>query len=191
LDGCEVRPVEKPKIGFLGRDESRFPDFFTTSGMGSLGTQRHIRIRPIRYIGKLVMQRDVDNFFKALEGISVEDAFLPIVSPTSISVDHTNEYYASHDEYLAALADALHEEYATITDAGLIVQLDDAILTHFYDRMQADGVDYRNGLHSRSRSSTTLYAASPKNRSATTFAGALGQARTPATCRRARLRTLS
>jgi 5-methyltetrahydropteroyltriglutamate--homocysteine methyltransferase len=143
LDGYEVRPVQKPNIGFLGRDESRYPDFFATSGMGGLGTQRHVCVAPIRYIGKPVMQRDVDNFVAALQGVHVEGAFLPVVAPTSISVDHTNEYYSSHEEYLAALADALHEEYKTITDAGLIVQLDDAILTHFYDRMQAEGIDYR------------------------------------------------
>jgi 5-methyltetrahydropteroyltriglutamate--homocysteine methyltransferase len=143
LDGYEVRPVRKPEIGFLGRDESRYPDFFVTSGMGGLGTQQHVCVRPIRYIGKATMQRDVDNFLRALQGVNVEGAFLPVVSPTSISVDHTNEYYASHEEYLAALADALREEYRTITDAGVIVQLDDAILTHFYDRMQAEGVDYR------------------------------------------------
>jgi 5-methyltetrahydropteroyltriglutamate--homocysteine methyltransferase len=143
LDGYKVRPVQKPEIGFLGRDESRYPDFFQASGMASLGTRRHVCVTPIRYIGKAAMQRDVENFLQALEGIHVESAFLPVVSPTSISVDHTNEYYASHEEYLAALADALHEEYRTIADAGLIVQLDDAILTHFYDRMQADGIDYR------------------------------------------------
>jgi 5-methyltetrahydropteroyltriglutamate--homocysteine methyltransferase len=143
LDGYEVRPVQKPEIGFLGRDERRYPDFFQSSGMGALGTQRHVCVAPLRYIGRAAMQRDVDNLLSALQGVSVAGAFLPVVAPTSISVDHTNEYYASHDEYLAALADALHEEYRTITDAGLIVQLDDAILTHFYDRMQADGVDYR------------------------------------------------
>jgi 5-methyltetrahydropteroyltriglutamate--homocysteine methyltransferase len=143
LDGYAVRPVQKPEIGFLGRDESNYPDFFSTSGMGGLGTQQHVCVAPIRYIGKAVMQRDVDNLLQALQGVSVQGAFLPVVAPTSISVDHVNEYYASDDEYLAALADALHEEYRTITDAGLIVQLDDAILTHFYDRMQAEGRDYR------------------------------------------------
>jgi 5-methyltetrahydropteroyltriglutamate--homocysteine methyltransferase len=143
LDGYEVRPVARPSIGFLGRDETRFADFFQTSGMSQLGTQRHVCVGPIRYVGKPAMQRDVDNLLNALDGVVVEGAFLPVVAPTSISVDHTNEYYASHDAYLAALADALHEEYRTITDAGLIVQLDDAILTHFYDRMQADGVEYR------------------------------------------------
>jgi 5-methyltetrahydropteroyltriglutamate--homocysteine methyltransferase len=143
LEGYEVRPVERPTIGFLGRDETRYPDFFQTAAIGQLGTQRHVCVAPIKYIGKSVMQRDVDNFLTALQGVSVEGGFLPVVSPTSISVDHTNEYYGSDEEYLAALADALHEEYRTITDAGLIVQLDDAILTHWYDRIQAEGRDYR------------------------------------------------
>jgi 5-methyltetrahydropteroyltriglutamate--homocysteine methyltransferase len=144
LEGYQVRPVPKPAIGFLGRDESNYPDFFEDSGLaGSLGTRQHVCVAPVRYIGKPVMQRDVDNLLHALQGVSVQGAFLPVVAPTSISVDHVNEYYASDEEYLAALADALHEEYRTITDAGLIVQLDDAILTHFYDRMQAEGRDYR------------------------------------------------
>ncbi|HEY3061842.1 MAG TPA: cobalamin-independent methionine synthase II family protein [Chloroflexota bacterium] len=150
LDGYEVRPVERPAIGFLGRDETRYPDFFQHSGMGQLGAQRHVCVGPLKYIGKAAMQRDVDNLLAALEGLRqaepervVAGAFLPVVAPTSVSVDHTNEYYPSHEAYLEALADALHEEYRTITDAGLIVQLDDAILTHFYDRMQAEGIDYR------------------------------------------------
>jgi 5-methyltetrahydropteroyltriglutamate--homocysteine methyltransferase len=143
LDGYEVRPVERPSIGFLGRDETRFADFFKTSGMSQLGSRRHVCVGPIQYIGKPAMQRDVDNLVHALQGVQVEGAFLPVVSPTSISVDHTNEYYPSHEAYLEALADALHEEYRTITDAGLTVQLDDAILTHFYDRMQTEGRDYR------------------------------------------------
>src|SRR4051812_22482236 len=133
LDGYEVRPVPRPEIGFLGRDEQRYADFFETQEISRLGGQQHVCVAPLRYGGKAVMQRDVDNFLAALRGVEVEGAFLPVVSPTSISVDHVNEYYPSHDAYLEAVADALHEEYQTITDAGLIVQLDDAILTHFYD----------------------------------------------------------
>ena len=41
------------------------------------------------------------------------------------------------------MADALHEEYKAITDAGLVVQVDDAILTNLYDQVRADGKDYR------------------------------------------------
>ena len=145
LEGYEVRDVEPPRIGFLGKDESRYSDFFGASGMSSLIPRRHVCVAPLKYVGKPLMQRDVDNFLAALAaaGHPVEDAFLPVVAPTSISVNHTNEYYPSHEAYLEALADALHEEYRTITDAGLIVQLDDAILTHWFDRITDEGGDYR------------------------------------------------
>jgi 5-methyltetrahydropteroyltriglutamate--homocysteine methyltransferase len=110
---------------------------------GGRAYRRHVCVAPVTYIGKSLMQRDVDNLLNALEGVQVEGAFLPVVAPTSISVDHTNEYYPTHEQYLEAVADALHQEYRAITDAGLIVQLDDAILTHWYDRITDDGGDYR------------------------------------------------
>jgi 5-methyltetrahydropteroyltriglutamate--homocysteine methyltransferase len=144
LDGYEARPAERPRIGVRGKDEAGYPDFWQLSPpQGGREYRQHVCVGPITYIGKPLMQRDVDNFLSALEGVSVEGAFLPVVSPTSISVDHTNAYYASEDEYLAAIAEALHEEYRTITDAGLIVQLDDAILTHWWDRITDEGGDYR------------------------------------------------
>jgi 5-methyltetrahydropteroyltriglutamate--homocysteine methyltransferase len=150
LGGYEVRPAERPTIGVRGKDEQRFADFFENAAPQGMPYRRHVCVAPITYTGKPTMQRDVDNFLYALQTLrqaqperTVEGAFLPVVAPTSISVDHTNEYYSSHEEYLFAVAEALHEEYRTITDAGLIVQLDDAILTHYWDRMQEEGVDYR------------------------------------------------
>ena len=41
-----------------------------------------------------------------------------------ISLFLQNDYYASRDDYLAALADAMKEEYETIVAAGLDLQLD-------------------------------------------------------------------
>jgi 5-methyltetrahydropteroyltriglutamate--homocysteine methyltransferase len=35
-----------------------------------------------------------------------------------------NKYYPTYDEYVYALADAMHSEYKAITDAGLNVQID-------------------------------------------------------------------
>jgi len=143
LEGFEVRPGERPSIGVRGKDETRYPDFWQAVGAQPWPYRRHVCVAPIKYIGTSVMQRDVDNLLNALQGVSVEGAFLPVVAPTSISVDHTNEYYPSQGAYLEAIADALHEEYKTITDAGLIVQLDDAILTHWYDRITDEGGNYR------------------------------------------------
>ena len=45
-------------------------------------------------------------------------------SPGAISLFLQNDYYASRDDYLAALADAMKEEYETIVAAGLDLQLD-------------------------------------------------------------------
>jgi 5-methyltetrahydropteroyltriglutamate--homocysteine methyltransferase len=89
------------------------------------------------------MRRDVANFKAALEQVQVEEAFLPVVAPCSISVNYRNEYYSSDEEFLFAVADALREEYQIIIDAGLIVQADDAILANLHDPVVDSGVDYR------------------------------------------------
>jgi 5-methyltetrahydropteroyltriglutamate--homocysteine methyltransferase len=36
-----------------------------------------------------------------------------------------NEYYRSDEKFLNAIADAMHEEYKAITDAGFLLQIDD------------------------------------------------------------------
>src|SRR3989338_490454 len=36
-----------------------------------------------------------------------------------------NEYYPNDEAYVFALADAMHEEYKAIVDAGFILQVDD------------------------------------------------------------------
>jgi 5-methyltetrahydropteroyltriglutamate--homocysteine methyltransferase len=36
-----------------------------------------------------------------------------------------NEYYPNDEDFLTAIADAMHEEYKAITDAGFLLQIDD------------------------------------------------------------------
>jgi 5-methyltetrahydropteroyltriglutamate--homocysteine methyltransferase len=43
-------------------------------------------------------------------------------SPCSIWVDYENEYYKTEEEFLFAVADALHEEYKAVVDAGFLLQ---------------------------------------------------------------------
>src|SRR5690242_8452590 len=67
LDGYEARPAERPRIGVRGKDETRYPDFWQQVGpQGGRAYRRHVCVGPIRYIGKPLMQRDVDNFLSAL-----------------------------------------------------------------------------------------------------------------------------
>ena len=73
------------------------------------------------------------------------DAFLPVVAPASVYWLR-NEYYASEEEFVFAVADALHEEYRRIVDAGFLLQVDDAVLMHEYDSILSLGgsvEDYR------------------------------------------------
>ena len=54
---------------------------------------------------------------------------MPAVSPAGVG---RNEYYKSEEEYLAAVAEALREEYLAIVDAGFMVQIDDPRLVSYY-----------------------------------------------------------
>jgi methionine synthase II (cobalamin-independent) len=52
-------------------------------------------------------------------------AFLPAITPGTVEHWLRNDYYPDGESFLSAIADVLHEEYAAITDAGLLLQLDD------------------------------------------------------------------
>ena len=61
--------------------------------------------------------------------------FLPVVAPASALPGAKNEHYKDEEAFLTALADALHQEYQAIVDAGLYVQIDDAFLPYMHERM--------------------------------------------------------
>jgi 5-methyltetrahydropteroyltriglutamate--homocysteine methyltransferase len=57
-----------------------------------------------------------------------------------------NEHYASEEEFVYALADALKIEYDTIVQAGLLLQVDDAFIPYNYDRFLAQGMSMQDYL---------------------------------------------
>ena len=67
---------------------------------------------------------DVAHLKAALAGVDVEDAFLTAASPGVVSLFFRNEHYASDEAYLAAIADAMQQEYETIAAAGINLQID-------------------------------------------------------------------
>jgi 5-methyltetrahydropteroyltriglutamate--homocysteine methyltransferase len=70
------------------------------------------------------LESDLKNFRDALEVVDVEEAFMNSASPGVIALFQPNEYYASHDEYLEALSEAMRVEYEGIVEAGYLLQLD-------------------------------------------------------------------
>jgi 5-methyltetrahydropteroyltriglutamate--homocysteine methyltransferase len=85
--------------------------------------KRSVVTRPITYEGQEELQRDLTNFKEALAGHDFADAFVPSATPSRDDA-LSGDVYKSPEAYLYALADAMHEEYKTIVDAGYMVQLD-------------------------------------------------------------------
>ncbi|HLF77570.1 MAG TPA: cobalamin-independent methionine synthase II family protein [Dehalococcoidia bacterium] len=167
ISGFETREIERPKVGFRGWDpEERFKDFYDQSSFGRLPTRQNVCVGPITYTdeGRRVMKRDVDNLKAALQGVKVEEAFLPVIAPCSISVNYKNEYYKDDEEFLFAVADALHEEYKIIVDAGFLVQTDDAILANLHDPVVDAGIDYRSWVDMNLRALNHALRGIPEDR---------------------------
>src|SRR5215471_11922843 len=80
---------------------------------------------PISYVGQELLQTDIDNLRAASAPFDVADVFMPSTGPSGFG---RNEYYDSHEEYLAAVAEAMREEYLAIVAAGFILQIDDPFL---------------------------------------------------------------
>lgn len=157
LEGFEYRDDGQLRSGEVVResvDRARFRAFYeeydrTQGFRGSVGAW--VCTGPIRYQGQAALSRDIENLQNAAAECGASEAFLPVVAPGSVAVDRVNEHYGSDEELLYAIADALREEYRTILDAGLYLQVDDAHLPGMYERMVPPGSfdDYLRWAHQR------------------------------------------
>ncbi len=79
---------------------------------------------PVTYTGQQALATDVANLRAAIDaaGGHVTEAFVPSTSPSGFG---RNEYYASEQEYLEAVAAAMREEYLAIVESGFLLQVDD------------------------------------------------------------------
>src|SRR5262249_34309176 len=89
---------------------------------------------PLPYKGQAVLQRESATFKAAVQGVNVGEAFVPAIAPAMVGRGQ-NQYYATEDEYVFAIAEALKTEYRAIVDAGFILQIDDPGLGETWDMM--------------------------------------------------------
>ena len=152
LSGFERRPIKQDANNPFkrGADRTKFAEFYAEldSKEAVATTTEAICVGPIKYTGQAELQRDIDNLKAALKGVKVEEAFLPVAAPASVSPDRKNEYYKSDSELQAAIAEAMRTEYKMIVDGGFLLQLDDARSAVTFDRMvpPASFADYRSWL---------------------------------------------
>ena len=121
-----------------GQDRVAFPEFYAeydrVSGLGKRLGARFVVDAPLTY-SDVHVKRDIANLQAAAAKAKVAGAFLPVVAPASALPNAKNEHYADEKSLLWALADCLHQEYKTIVDAGLYVQIDDAFLPYMHEKM--------------------------------------------------------
>ncbi|HEY1981992.1 MAG TPA: cobalamin-independent methionine synthase II family protein [Xanthobacteraceae bacterium] len=135
LEGFESRPGQKMKL--FQQEVAAFPEYyaeyFKQAMMGGaiVGLAPVVCIGPVKYRGDKFVQRDIANVKKAAAAAGIPDAhvFLPATAPSGVGI---NEYYKSEEEYFHALAGELAKEYRAITDAGILVQIDDPFLPDIF-----------------------------------------------------------
>ena len=139
------------------RDSLAFPGAYEDMRLmlaarsGALVAKRTVRPRaqvcsgPIRYVGQAELAQDIANLTAALSGVKHDDAFMTAISPSNLELYYENRHYASQEEYLAALAEAMRVEYLAIVEAGLLLQIDDPrMATHYNRAVDASVEECRN-----------------------------------------------
>ncbi|MEP1521360.1 cobalamin-independent methionine synthase II family protein [Ascidiaceihabitans sp.] len=100
--------------------------------------------------GQDELNKDIANLKAAMAEHGAGRGFMNAASPGVISLFLQNDHYKTRDAYLAALADAMKQEYETIVAAGLDLQLDcpDLALSRhmlFNDLSDAEFLKIANG----------------------------------------------
>lgn len=70
------------------------------------------------------LEADLARLRDAMDAAGAQQGFMNAPSPATIAIFQPNEHYASDDEYLDALAEAMRHEYEAIVAAGLTLQID-------------------------------------------------------------------
>ncbi len=100
-----------------------YPEYFADRQVGG-ATGRPLCVGPLSWKDRDAIAVDIDNLKSAMAKADVAEAFLPSPSPGIVAMRIPNTYYANDEDYLAAIAEVLGEEYRAIVDAGLILQID-------------------------------------------------------------------
>jgi len=79
---------------------------------------------PISVKDETAAARDMENLVAAARRAGVERTFSSAASPGVVTIFFGNEHYATDEEYVFAVAEAMRHEYEAIAAAGAFVQLD-------------------------------------------------------------------
>lgn len=154
LSGFTPRSEEGEDLWKESRETLAFPEFYEAHRRYRAGiVAKPVRLvctAPLKYVGHEALAADIANVKAAAQGLPVEEIFMTAISPSDIEGQQANEYYKTEEEYLTAIADAMHEEYKAIVEAGLVLQVDDPrLLTYYISRPDLEVADCRRWAATR------------------------------------------
>lgn len=127
------------------KDLEAFPSFLArqASGGGTPTYRRPKCVGPVAPKTLAPLEEDLAHMAAAMAAHGPVGGFMNSASPGVIALFQPNEHYATQDDYLEALAEAMRPEYEGIVAAGLILQLDSPDLglgrhMMYKDRSDAD-----------------------------------------------------
>lgn len=119
-------------------EQRAFSDFYAEYMAGAPYTiARPSCVGPIKFTGHAEIKRDIDNLKAAVAASGVKEAFMTSIGVGSLEMfcRGQNEFYATEEEFLTAIADALAVEYRAIVEAGFVLQIDDPGLPDALDML--------------------------------------------------------
>jgi 5-methyltetrahydropteroyltriglutamate--homocysteine methyltransferase len=138
--------------GLEGEDQplalSELAEFPTFAQRIRLDIKTPACVGPVSYRGAAALTADIDTLKAALGGADIEAAFMNAASPGIMAHYMPNQYYASQDAYLEALASAIKHEYDVIAGAGLLLQIDcpDLALGRHFRPAPSTVAEFRNEI---------------------------------------------
>ncbi len=107
-------------------DLKQFPGFLKrlADDGGTPTYARPMCVGEVKSKGQDELLKDIANLKAGMNACDVDEGFMNAASPGVISLFLQNGFYPDRTAYLAALSDAMRDEYKTIVDSGLFLQLD-------------------------------------------------------------------
>jgi 5-methyltetrahydropteroyltriglutamate--homocysteine methyltransferase len=107
-------------------DMQPFPDLQRKMALltGKRRFKRVACVGPVRYRGREALEQDLANMKQATAEARPTGSFLNAASPGVVASFLPNQHYASHEQYVTAIAQAMREEYEAIVAAGFVLQID-------------------------------------------------------------------
>ena len=153
IERFENRKVDLPagerfpsprQIRWISREMEQFPDFYANMFERlSMGTASAAFAMQTVVTGPLTLktiepfERDIRMFKEVLgEQAPDREAFYCVVAPAWLEEFVWNEYYKTDDDFVVALSGVMAPIFKTVTDNGLILQIDDPAISHDWEEVK-------------------------------------------------------